>query len=255
MVNDITIIIHTFNEEDSIRDCIKSARLLTNKIIVVDAESTDNTREIAAQMNAIVHKTQYNFIVETARMFGIQKAQTDWIFFVDADERMTEELAEEIKARITSPIYSYYKVPRKNFFAGEKWLKYGGWYPDYVTRLIRKEAIIDWPPRIHSTPQIMGESGFLKNPLIHFFHPSLEEMLSKTLVFENAESQLLFKAQKKVNTLTLFRKFFGELSRRLIWNVGFLDGIFGIIEAIYQAYSKTITYLFLYEKYKKSSSL
>ena len=73
-------------------------------------------------------------------------------------------------------------------------------------------------------------------------------MVDKTINFENIESDLLLKANKPVATITFFRKFFGELFRRLIVKKGFMDGIIGIMESIYQAFSKTITYLLLYEK-------
>ena len=80
-------------------------------------------------------------------------------------------------------------------------------------------------------------------------------MVDKTIVFEDIESNLLFKAGRPVNVPIFFRKYFAELTRRLIKGAGFLDGPLGIIESIYQAYSKTITQLFLYEKKQKSQSL
>jgi len=80
-------------------------------------------------------------------------------------------------------------------------------------------------------------------------------MVEKTIIFEDIESSLLFKASKKVKTSTFFRKFLGELYRRLIRSFGFLDGEIGIIESIYQAFSKTITYIYLYEKSRTIRSL
>ncbi|PIP62596.1 hypothetical protein COW98_03195, partial [Candidatus Roizmanbacteria bacterium CG22_combo_CG10-13_8_21_14_all_35_9] len=142
----------------------------------------------------------------------------------------------------------YYKIPRKNIFAGVKWLKHGGWWPDYQIRLINRKYFIGWPKRIHSTPQIKGNYGYLKNPLIHYFHGDLNKMVEKTIVFEDIESDLLYKAGKTANTPIFFRKYFAELYRRMFKGLGFLDGTIGIIESIYQAFSKTITYLFLYEK-------
>jgi hypothetical protein len=80
-------------------------------------------------------------------------------------------------------------------------------------------------------------------------------MAYKTTIYENIEANLLFSAKRKVNTSLFFRKYFGELYRRLIKNMGFKDGTYGIIESLYQAFSKTITYLFLYEKYQKNRDL
>lgn len=254
MKSNITVIIHTFNEEKNIADCISSAKLLTDKIIVIDMESTDKTIEIIN--NFLPIKLIFNFpksnYVEPAREFGIKKAETNWVFILDADERISQELAKEIRS-VVKTNSTFFKVPRKNIFANIKWLKHGGWWPDHQIRLINKKYFVGWPKRIHSTPKIKGNFGYLKNPLIHYFHGDLNSMVKKTVVFEGIESDLLLKAKKTAGTSTFLRKYFAELYRRLIKNLGFIDGPFGIIEAIYQAFSKTITYLFLYEKQNKKS--
>lgn len=253
----ITIIIHSYNEERNILDCINFAKLLTDKIILVDMESTDKTVEIAKSLNVLVFNFPKSNYVEPAREFGIRQATTDWVLILDADERMTNELAEEIKNVIfvgNDPRVvpkTYFKISRRNIFTGIKWLHHGGWWPDYQIRLINKKYFVKWPKRIHSTPEIKGDFGYLKNPLVHYFHGDLSNMVKKTINFEDIESDLLLKAKKTSGTKTFFRKYLAELYRRLIKNFGFLDGPFGIIESIYQAFSKTITYLFLYEKQNK----
>jgi len=272
----ITVLIYTHNEEKNIIDCIMSAKLLSDNVILIDMESQDKTTQIAKEHNVTVYNFPYSQYVEPARKFGIEQAKTNWVFILDADERITEELAKEITTTITqfeirnskfeinnkfkinnlklNKNYklkienSYYKISRKNIFAGKKWLKHGGWWPDQQIRLINKRFFVDWPTQIHSTPIIKGDRGFLQQPLLHFFHGDLETMVDKTINFENIESDLLLKANKPVATITFFRKFFGELFRRLIVKKGFMDGIIGIMESIYQAFSKTITYLLLYEK-------
>ncbi|EKE14264.1 MAG: lipopolysaccharide biosynthesis glycosyltransferase [uncultured bacterium] len=268
----ITVIIHSFNEEKNIHDCISSAKLLTDKIILVDMASTDKTMEIAKNLKVPIFNFQIKSnYVEPAREFGIKQATTEWVLILDADERITNELANEIKSVIgqsrlnrSESVKSvtdstdltdstYYKVPRRNIFAHMKWLKHGGWWPDYQIRLINKKFFVNWPKRIHSTPQIKGNFGYLNNPLTHYFHGNLSNMIKKTIIFEDIESELLYKAGRKTTNMTFFRKFFAELYRRLIKNLGFLDGPLGIIESIYQAFSKTITYLFLYEKQIKKN--
>lgn len=265
----ITVLIYTHNEEKNIIDCIMSAKLLSDNVILIDMESQDKTTQIAKEHNVTVYNFPYSQYVEPARKFGIEQAKTDWVLILDADERITQELAKEIdnvlnsnyKDQITNQVQnsndkindnnienSHYKIPRKNIFAGKKWLKHGGWWPDQQIRLINKRFFVDWPTQIHSTPIIKGDRGFLQQPLLHFFHGDLETMVDKTINFENIESDLLLKANKPVATITFFRKFFGELFRRLIVKKGFMDGIIGIMESIYQAFSKTITYLLLYEK-------
>ena len=258
-MTDLTIIIHTHNEEKNILDCINSAKLLTNKIVLIDMESTDKTVEITKNLNVPHFNFPKSNYVEPAREFGIKQTKTDWVLILDADERITNELADEIKNVISVGNdqrvvpKTYYKIPRRNIFAGIKWLQHGGWWPDHQIRLINKKYFVSWPKRIHSTPKIKGQLGYLNNPLIHYFHGDLSNMVKKTIIFEDIESDLLFKAKRTSGTGIFFRKYLAELYRRLIKNLGFLDGPFGIIESIYQAFSKTITYLLLYEKNNKLS--
>ena len=248
----ISVIVTTYNEQENIASCIESARLLTDDIIVVDTESTDNTVNIAKKYGATVYHFVHRKYVEPSRDFAINKARSEWVLVLDADERLTKNLVNEIVTTVKITNRTHFKIPRKNFFGKKKWLKYGGWYPDFVTRLIKKSVFIKWPANIHSTPEIKGEIGYLKNPLIHYSHNSLENMVEKTALFEDIESTLLYKAGKKPSLFTFFRKFSGELTRRFLLKKGFLDGTYGIIESIYQAYSKTVTYLILYEKNKKN---
>ncbi len=269
MENSITVVIHTHNTEKDIEECITSAKLLTDAVNVIDMESSDKTVEIAKQHGASIFNVPMAHYVEPVREFGIRTAKTDWVFILDADERITPELANEIQGVIArtdttgrsnpitdsnSRMTTYFKVPRKNIFGRKKWLQHGNWWPDFQTRLIKLSAFKSWPKKIHATPEIDGEVGLLKNPILHYFHGDIETMVEKTTLFEDIESGLLYEANRPVSTPTFFRKFAGELFRRLIKYRGFMDGEVGIIENVYQAFSKTITYLFLYEK-KKSRPL
>lgn len=240
-MENITTIVFTPKDDENIADCIDSAKLLSKNIIFVYPTSK---------------------FVETVRESGIKQSKTDWVLILDVDERITKELAKEItdsvfplRSSTKSVKITHYRIPRKNIFGKAKWLRHGGWWPDYQTRLINKKHFVSWPKRIHSTPLIKGNAGYLKNPILHYFHGDLEKMVEKTIVFEDIESDLLYKAGREANTSTFFRKYFAELWRRMFKGLGFLDGIIGVIESIYQAFSKTITYLLLYEKKIKSRSL
>lgn len=251
----LCVIIHSHNEELNIKECIESAHRLSKTVVLIDMESTDKTVEIASKMNVVVYSFPHAQYVEPAREFGIEKARTDWVLILDADERIDRALAEEIKTILSQHTeYTHYKIKRKNLFGRIKWLRRGGWWPDEQIRLIQKKYFKGWPTKIHSTPRVEGSVGLLHNSLSHFFHGNLTTMVEKTIIYEEIEAELLFKAGRKVSTLTFFRKFFGELYRRLLKRIGFMDGPIGIIEGIYQAHSKTITQLFLYEK-KESRSL
>lgn len=254
MTKSITTIIFSYNNDDIIEDCIKSAKQLSENIILIDQESKDNTVELAKKLSVEVYPFPHQKYVEPAREFGIKKANSDWVFILDSDEQITPKLAKEIRSVICNSQFSYYQIPRKNIFV-DRWLAHGGWWPDRQIRLINKNYFKSWSKKIHSTPVIEGKEGLLKNPLLHFFHGNLTKMVNKTLVFEDIESEMLYRAKKPVTTSTFFRKFFGELWRRAFKKLGLLDGAAGTIESVYQAFSKTITYLLLYEKKQKSRSL
>jgi len=257
----ITVLIYASNDEQNIERAVMSAKLLSSIVLLVDIGSTDRTAEIAKKVGARILTLKKEPYVELVRMEGIKNTKTDWVFIMDSDEVISSELAREITSAISvqnsvvsnltsdnrQPIATY-RVPRKNIFGRSKWLKHGGWWPDYQTRLIKRSALHDWPSAIHSTPQIKGETANLKEPLVHYSHGDFSQMVNKTIKFEGIESDLLYKAGKKAATLIFFRKFLGELYRRLIKQKGFLDGTEGFVESIYQAYSKTVTYLMLYEK-------
>lgn len=250
----ITVVINTYNEEHNIEECIASTRLVADSVIVIDMESTDKTVSLAKKAGARVHTFPFSSYVEPARNFGMQKAQgSDWVFILDADERITPQLSREIRKVIEFDEHTYFKVPRKEMFARKVWLKHGGWWPNHQTRLIKYSAFVSWPTRIHGTPTIKGTLGYLTEPLLHYSKNDYASIVEKTIVFEDIESDLLYKAGRPVSTPTFFRKFAGELYRRLVKGRGYLDGGIGIIESVYQAFSKTITYLYLYEKKTRSS--
>lgn len=244
----ISIVIQTYNEAKNIASCIENARLLTDSVIVVDTQSTDTTVATAQSMDVPVHTFPFARYVEPARTFGIAQAPTDWVLLLDADERLSPELITEIATVLKNPKHQSYRIPRKEFFAKKLWLHHGGWWPNYLIRLIHKPSFREWPKAIHSTPVIDGSEGYLEHAILHYSKNDYAEIVSKTTVFEDVESQLLFEADRTVSTATLFRKFAGELYRRLIAKHGYRDGAIGVIESFYQAFSKTITWIYLYEK-------
>ena len=266
MNNNLTIIIHSYKSSNDIQDCIDSAKLLTDNLVVVEMESEETKKTMSIiEKNGIKEKyiVTHTGYVESHREFGIAKAKTPWVFLLDADERIMPELTKEIVShsglsRIDSGValrapqnddsITYYEVPRKEIVFGRYWLKHGGWWPNFQTRLFKKDALVSWPKAIHSTPVFKGKKGMLTNYLLHYSQKDFGAIVDKTINFQLKEADLFYQSGVKTNTLNFFRKFLGELFKRLIKNAGFLDGRIGVIESIYQAFSKTITYLYLYEK-------
>ncbi len=203
-MENIEVIVFSYNNEKIIKDCLVSAKLLTNRITLIDQESNDQTVSIAKKFLVNIHKFPHQNYVEPAREFGISKAITDWVFILDSDERIAPELVQEIKSAIQNKQFTHYKIPRKNIF-NDHWLKHGGWWPDSQIRLINKKCFKSWPKEIHSTPIIEGKEGLLSKHLLHYFHGDLKTMVDKTLIFEDIESEMLLKTNKPVSTLTFFK--------------------------------------------------
>ena len=247
---EITVVFQVKNGEAQIAEAVKSAKLLTNNVVVMDMDSSDATRKLARQAGAKVITIPNFSYVEPVRHLAFKLTEREWVLILDADERLTKELAKEIKEVINNPSnqYTHFALPRLNVFNARKAFKHGGWWPDKQIRLIKKKAFVSWPTNIHSTVKVSGNLGVLNHYFLHHFHGDLNLMVEKTINFENIESDLLLKAAQKVKTATFFRKYLGELYRRLIKQNGWRDGPYGVIENLYQAYSKTITWLLLYEK-------
>jgi glycosyltransferase involved in cell wall biosynthesis len=191
---------------------------------------------------------------------GAKRANGDWLFYVDTDEEVTPELKKEIL-----PVIKNYKlkikncafaIPRKNILLGKQ-MRFGGWWPDYVLRLIKKDSLIAWKGELHEQPEIKGSAswriGKLKEPLIHTSHRSLTEMVEKTNEWSEIEAKLLYNSG---HPQMVWWRFFSVATRefwyRGIIKLGFLDGVTGIIEIIYQMFSRMVTYAKLWELQLKS---
>lgn len=249
MIPKISVNVIARNEEDDIGGCLKSARLLADEVIFVDMESSDQTKKIAQGLADKVYSHPQTGYVEPARNFGIEKCSGDWVFILDADERITPELAKVLKKKAlqADDNLGAIAVARKNINFGF-WLKRGGWWPDYQVRFIRKKSFIDWPKEIHSFPKIKGEIVNVDVPFVHLAIKNIEEMLERTIRYSEKEANLLFEAGKKTNLLLMVRRMAGEFWRRGIKNKGLLDGPAGIIQVIYQTFSVFITQARLWEK-------
>jgi len=243
----ISAVVITKNEEKNIKACLKTLAW-TDELIVVDNESSDKTAQIAKRAGArVVKESKKGFSVSRNR--GIKEVRGDWILYLDADERVSSKLQKEIesKIRISKSKLVGFAIPRKNILLGRE-MKHGGWWPDYVLRLIKKDALKRWEGELHEQPKVKGKVGKLKNPLIHFTHRTLFEMVEKTNEWSEIEAKLLFKSgHPKMNLLRFVTAGFREFWYRGVKKMGFLDGVIGIIEIIYQTFSRMITYTKLWE--------
>ncbi|HJX59027.1 hypothetical protein A2V61_04355 [Candidatus Woesebacteria bacterium RBG_19FT_COMBO_47_8] len=241
------------NEEALIGDCLASLTWV-DEIIVVDNGCTDKTVEIAKGKGAKIVKSLKGSFADR-RNLGAKVAGGDWLLYVDVDERVTPALRKEIQSLITNHQLKYnaYAIPRKNILLGHP-MRWGGWWPDYVLRLIKKDALLGWKGELHEQPAIKGEVGKLKNPLTHISHRSLSEMVAKTNEWSAIEAKLLFESgHPKMVWWRFISVAAREFRYRAILKLGFLDGAVGVIEIIYQTFSRMITYAKLWEMQKNES--
>lgn len=242
----ISGIILSKNSEATIKSAIESLNSLADEIIVLDGDSTDNTSEIARKAGARV-VTQKKGGYSVWRTQGIEEAKGDWLFYLDSDERLSNEISLEISQIIKSNGFSFFASPRKNIILGRV-MTHGGWWPDYVKRLFLKKDLIRWEKDLHEEPVVHGKMGYLKNSIIHYKHDNLTEMVIKTNKWSDIEAKLLQESNHpQMSWWRFFRIMLTELSFRLIRLKGFLDGPEGVIYSLYQMWSKFITYAKLWE--------
>ena len=240
----ISVVIITKNEEKMITDCLKSIDF-ASEIIVVDTGNTDKTNEIAKKYKAriVKYKGRPNFA--GWRNQGLKSASGDWILYIDADERLTPLLKNEISN--VSNEFSAYAIPRKNFIFGKEF-KHGGQFPDYQKRLFKRSELEKWEGNLHEEPVYEGELGHLKNPMLHIKHESLSEMVEKTNEWSEVEAKLMLDAKHpRMNIKRFTSAMAREFWNRMIRQMAFLDGGEGIIYGLYQVFSRFVSYAKLWE--------
>ena len=137
MKSSVSVIVITYNEEKNIYDCLNSVKW-ADEIVVVDSKSTDKTVDIAKSFTDKVYEKEWEGYAEN-KNFALSKTTSEWILWLDADERVTNDLAQEIIKTInTDSDIDGYELARKAFFLG-RWIKHCGWYPGYVLRVFKRE--------------------------------------------------------------------------------------------------------------------
>ncbi|MDP2633096.1 MAG: glycosyltransferase family 2 protein [Candidatus Curtissbacteria bacterium] len=226
-------------------DCLKQL-VFADEIIVLDQNSTDDTIEIAKKYSDKVYAESLPF--DKARNALASYAKGDWLLYVDADERLSPELIEEIRSTTSDQrSTAAYYIPRKNMILG-KFLRHGGWWPDYVPRLFKKEKLTGWQGRIHESPKVDGKFGYIKSPITHLTARSMKLMLEKSAKWAKIEAELNFENNAgPVTPLKVIKALTSEFITRYVIKLGFLDGFVGLVESMYQAYHRAMILTYLWE--------
>ena len=245
----LSVTIITLNEERNLGRCLESVAF-ADEIIVLDSGSEDQTLPIAREFtNKVFQEPWQGFSRQKNLAQG--KAQGPWIFNIDADERVTPALREEILSVLqNSSSYAGFKIPRKNFFCGQ-WIRHGGWYPNYQIRLYQKDAGSFAQREVHEQVEVKGKIGTLKAPLEHYTYDSISDYLKRMDRYSDLSARQYLQEGKKVSwPEILFRTKFTFFKMWLLQR-GFLDGANGLVLAVLYSCYTFVKYSKLKEISKK----
>jgi len=246
----ISALVLAKNEEDQIDEALSQLKF-ADEIIVLDQDSQDKTRQIAQKYTKNLLTTKNEDFGKNRNLLA-QEAKGDWLLYVDADEKLSSQNIEEIKKVIKSPANQAYYFPRQNYILGQ-FQKHGGWWPDYVPRLLKKSDFLSWSGQVHESPEIRGTFGYLKNPIIHKTARSVKSMLEKSAKWAQVEAQLYYKSTNpKVTPVRVIKFSLSEFIKRYFIKLGFLDGKIGLISALYQALHNAMILTYLWELQNES---
>lgn len=224
----VCAVILTKNEEDNIVEVIDNAKKLTNDILVVDSGSTDKTVELAEQHGAkVVYRTWDNDF-SAQRNFALEHIKTDWVLYLDADERMNDELVEAIKKALTKNEQAMYRFIRCNSAFGKDF-KYGVLGPDSVVRLFPKDKV-KWQDKVHERPVGDLPTVTLDGYLKHYTYKDFNQYIAKMNQYSTIGAKNNFEKGKKASVFKdfVFRPFFAFI-KMYVLKRGFLEGWLGFV--------------------------
>jgi len=225
----LSVIIIAKNESENIADCIKSANF-ADEVVVLDSGSSDNTNAIARKLGAKVFNKPWKGYGQHKNL-AIQLAKHEWIFSLDADERITPALKKEIIKTINQSHLNVYDVPRRSLFVS-RFINYSGWQPDRTKRLFKKGSARFSEHQVHEHLITQHEIGHLTEPLIHYSYRDFETVLKKINVYSSlGASDLKNRGKKGSLKKALFHAFWAFI-RTYFLRLGFLDGREGLMLAI-----------------------
>lgn len=230
----ISVAIITRNEEANIRACLEGVRW-ADEIVVVDNYSSDQTASLCRAFSARVFQEEWKGFAGQKNS-AIAKARHDWVLSVDADERVTPALREEIGRTLERPAHDGYYISRKNFFCG-RWIRRCGWFPDYNLRLFRKDRGEFRERAVHEKVELRGRAGYLQEPLEHWTYRSLGDFLRRMDRYSTLAAEEMDREGRRFRLLDLLRPSFTFLQMYLL-RAGFLEGYAGFqLSLLYSFYT------------------
>jgi glycosyltransferase involved in cell wall biosynthesis len=236
----LSAIVITRDEAANIGDCLDSVAFCDERI-VVDCGSADATVEIARGKGARVEFHEWHGF-GPQKNYALSLATGTWVLSIDADERVTAELAAAIKAAIDNGDADAWEFPRLSNFCG-RWIRHSGWYPDYVLRLFRRGKARFDDVVVHERVICGGVVKRLRPPLIHYAMPKLEDALLRVDRYSTAKAQTIVNSGRKVSFLTGIGRGLISFLRAYVLRLGFLDGAEGFLLAVVSAETSYYPYM------------
>lgn len=247
MENSITGIVITLNEEANIQECLESLKQVCNELIVVDSGSSDHTIAKAEACGAKVLRQDY-LGDGPQKNVALSHCSYSWVLSLDADERITPELAQEINhLNLSQSPHTAYTINRKNFI-GTRWIKCCHWWPNPLVRLYKKELHQFCNSKQHAFVEA-SQPGKLSQPMLHFTYKNIGEMFTKQAKsFSTRSAKILYLSGKKVNALSPVVHGIGSFLNNYLVRGGIWGGIDGLSISLamsvnaYLKYAKVLEY-------------
>jgi (heptosyl)LPS beta-1,4-glucosyltransferase len=231
----LTAVILARDEEQNIAQCIASLEWADRVVVILDSRTTDRTGEIAHYMGAAVYPRPFRDYADQ-RNAALRIVRSDWVLFVDADERVRRELASEIRRAMEDDSKAGWWVPRHNYIFG-RIIRHTGWYPDYQLRLLRRgHAQYDPERPVHELVILDGEAGYLQNPLIHYNYRTLTEFRDRQQRYAAFEASALLKEGVRPRWQDFVLQPLREFRRRYMTLRGYRDGAHGLVLSLLMAW-------------------
>ncbi len=241
----LSAIIPAYNEEEMIRKCLESVRW-ADEIFVVDSFSRDRTVEIAREFGARVVQHEY-VNSATQKNWAIPLAAHPWVLLVDADERVTPQLRDEIREILASePHADGFWIRRLNHFLGRP-MRHCGWETDKVIRLFRRDAARYEDREVHAEIDLPGDLPVLKNPLLHYSFRSFSQYWRKMQLYSDWGASQLRREGRRAGWISIALRPFLRFFKMYVVRLGFLDGIHGLVLCFLAAFTVFLKYAKLWE--------
>lgn len=243
----VSVVVHTLNEEMNIRNCLESVRW-ADEIVIIDNYSDDKTVEIAGDYTDKIFFYERTGLPEHARKFAIDKTSNEWVLIVDADEMVPVKMMRRLESIVVDDSADVVSIPHSNYFFGHL-MQYTGWGPmQNLHNRFYKKSYVEINSKVHSEPVIAENARLIsiespEDGFIHFNYMDVEHFIDKMNRYTTLEAKLLYDAGEDLNSRQLVLRIFGEFKLRYISFKGYKEGFTGLSMSLMMAMYRLSVYM------------